>query len=112
MKHIKSFEEFVNELKEKEKSGTPISADVVEKTGEEIGANIHGMRPTHPLDTDKSIYKIAIITLGIIAVVVLVSAYLMICYCGKTEVPSGIIAIGATAVGALAGLFSLGNRGR
>ena len=61
---------------------------------------------------DKWIFRSVVWILGGIVISVLLIYFYKICncQCDKSELSSGIIAIGATAVGALAGLISIGNK--
>ena len=57
-----------------------------------------------PLDTDVWIYRIVVISLGAAVLITLVAATVLAGY-GK-EFPEGVLAIGAAAGGALAGLLA------
>lgn len=109
MKHIKNFSEFINDLEKSKDDSNKISIDDIKKSVEEN--NLTNATIRHPLDQDVWIYRLTIIALGLVILVVLgITAYI-ICNCeNDCEIPSGLIAIGATAVGALAGLISMSNR--
>lgn len=108
MAKIKSFDEFVNELDKSKDSDNKISIEKVSEIVDE--KNLKGARILHPLQRDVWIYRLAIILLGLIVIFVLVISCLMTCCYGKSEIPSGIIAIGATSVGALASLISMSKK--
>jgi hypothetical protein len=109
MKHIKNFSEFINDIEKSKDDSNKISIDDIKKKVEEN--NLTNATIRHPLDQDVWIYRLTIIALGLVILSVLgITAYI-ICNCeNDCEIPSGLIAIGATAVGALAGLISMSNR--
>ena len=108
MTHIKKFSDFVDELDKKKDQENRITIDEVNRII--LENNLSSSIIKHPLSHDKWIYRLAIIILGLIVLLVLVLSAHLICCCDSKEVPSGIIAIGATSVGALAGLISVSNK--
>jgi len=107
MQHIKNFDEFLKDLKIGDED--TISIKDIRKNAEE--KNLLYTPFKHPLDNDNWIYRITIIALGLIVLGVLLLSYFSVNNCQqKCEVSSGVIAIGGTAVGALASLISLSNR--
>ncbi|MCB9363032.1 MAG: hypothetical protein H6587_00540 [Flavobacteriales bacterium] len=109
MKHIKNFSEFINDIEKSKKEGEQITIDDIKKIIDDNG--LTNATINHPLDNDVWIYRLTIIALTVIILTIsCVTTYIM-CICGNNcEMPSGLIAIGATATGALASLISLSNR--
>jgi hypothetical protein len=100
MARIKNFKEFIEEFDKN-------SDDDKDKLKKFISKNnLDDAKITHPLQHDVFVYRAVVIILGIIIVIVLIVSLQLVCGCGKSEIPSGIIAIGATSVGALSGLIS------
>lgn len=112
MKKIKNFSEFLQDLEKDENALSQIKEDPTK--GIKLFADAKGISDnefTHPLVTNKWIYRIVVIALGTIILSVVFSSLIVFCCCGNCkEIPSGIIAIGSTAVGALAGMIAIQNK--
>ncbi len=60
----------------------------------------------NPIDWDPVIYRVTVGVLGSVAIIV-VMAQAVLAYCVKgANIPEGLVAIGAAAIGALAGLLA------
>lgn len=57
-----------------------------------------------PLQTDVWIYRVVVASLGAVALVAIVGGIMLAFYAKPT--PEGVIALGATAIGAIAGLLA------
>ena len=112
MKRIKNFSEFLQDLENDENAKSKIKENPTE--GIKLFADAKGISDnefTHPLMTDKWIYRIVVIALATIILSVVFSSLIVFCSCNNCkEIPSGIIAIGSTAVGALAGMIAIQNK--
>jgi hypothetical protein len=66
-------------------------------------ADLHAI-PT-PLQTDPWIYRMVVLSLGITVISSVIGA-LLITGISAADIPQGVVALGSTAVGALAGLLA------
>jgi hypothetical protein len=60
----------------------------------------------NPLSTDKWIYRLVVAILGVIALTALAGGLLLAYKDATQEIPQMLVALGSTAVGALAGLLA------
>jgi predicted permease len=89
----------VRDLAEKVKSDPKLEAAIKENPA----AAIAGVAAT-PLQTDKWIYRMVIIALGLTVLISIIGLLIMSFY--SKLLPEGVVALGSAAVGALAGLLA------
>ena len=77
------------------------AADVKENTGEAISKVAGPM----PLQSDNWIYRIVVLSLGLVVLVTIVGQIVLVVMTGKF-LTEGIIALASAAVGAMAGLLA------
>lgn len=100
-KEIKTFDEFKNELMSSSQLQSQFKADPVSAVQE--------FQQSNPLSTDKWIYRIIVLSLGVTIITIIIGVIVLI-GSGKISddkgVPTILTAIGSAAIGALAGLLA------
>lgn len=100
-KQIRTFEEFKNELESNLELQNQFKNDPV--------AAADQFQQQSPLATDKWIYRIIVLSLGITILSIIIGVMILIGigkFTQDFEVPSILTAIGSAAIGALAGLLA------
>jgi len=101
LKQVKSFGEFKNQLEsnvglQNEFKEDPLNA-------------IHNFEESNPLGTDKWIYRIIVISLGVTIISIIIGVIILMgmgIIKNDVSVPTILTAIGSAAIGALAGLLA------
>ena len=83
-------------------------ADVPQDVRDQLEASIENLRT--PRQTDVWIYRAVVIILGILAILAAAGALVMALQ--TKDIPESLVALGSTAVGALAGLLAPSPSGR
>jgi len=100
-KEIKTFDEFKNELVSNPDLQNQFKADPV--------SAVEKFEQENPLSTDKWIYRIIVLSLGITILTIIIGVIVLLAV-GKISddkgVPTILTAIGSAAIGAMAGLLA------
>ena len=92
--------ESVEDLAEMVREDPELAQEIRERPAETIA------EMASPLERDPWIYRIVVITLGLVAVVAITGSIAIVIAAGDEPVPDAVVALGSAAVGALAGLIA------